>query len=79
MQEQLNVTKQEAIALGRGIEREGFIHHVTYRYNFADANNLFFRFTVRASILQPTNTSRLIENVHRRMMTQSVGPDTKEK
>ena len=47
LQEHLNVTKEEAIALGRGLELEGFIHHVTYRYNFADSPNLYFRFAVR--------------------------------
>lgn len=44
MMEQLNITQQEAVAMGRGLEREGLIAHVTLRHNFDDSSALLFKF-----------------------------------
>jgi hypothetical protein len=39
------LSKPEAVAVGRGLEREGLIYHVTLSYNFDDSSSLFFRFS----------------------------------
>jgi class 3 adenylate cyclase len=57
MQEQLNITQPEAVALGRGLEREGFIAHVTLRHNFDDSSGLFFRFEDEGAPAQPQSSN----------------------
>ena len=42
---QMNVTREVAITIGRGLQREGYINHVTFRYNFDDSKDLLFRFS----------------------------------
>jgi hypothetical protein len=46
LEDNLKVSKAEAIALGREMEKEGLIAHVTLSHNFDDSNHLFFRFQV---------------------------------
>lgn len=41
---QMNVTREVAITIGRGLQREGYINHVTFRYSFDDSKDLLFRF-----------------------------------
>lgn len=41
----INVSREEAVSLGKALEKEGFISHVTLRYNFDDSKDLFFRFS----------------------------------
>jgi class 3 adenylate cyclase/tetratricopeptide (TPR) repeat protein len=41
----MNVPRNVAITIGRGLQREGFINHVTFRYNFDDSKDLLFRFS----------------------------------
>ena len=41
----LNVSREVAVTIGRGLQREGFINHVTFRYNFDDSKDLLFRFS----------------------------------
>lgn len=41
----INLSRNEAIALGKGLEREGFIYHVNTTHNFEDSKDLYFRFT----------------------------------
>lgn len=42
---QMNVNREAAITIGRGLQREGYINHVTFRYNFDDSKELLFRFS----------------------------------
>lgn len=48
----LNISRNDAVALGKGLEKEGLINHVTFRYNFDDSKELFFRFTGLANIVE---------------------------
>lgn len=43
--ETLKVTREAAIAIGRGLQREGYVNHVTFRHTFDDSKDLLFRFS----------------------------------
>jgi class 3 adenylate cyclase len=44
LEDNLKISKSEAIALGREMEKEGLIAHVTLSQTFDDSNHLLFRF-----------------------------------
>lgn len=52
---QMHVTREVAITIGRGMQREGYINHVTFRYNFDDSKDLLFRFSDDISEEAPTD------------------------
>lgn len=47
LEDNLKISKSEAIALGQEMEKEGLIAHVTLSHNFDDSKDLLFRFQVR--------------------------------
>lgn len=52
---QMNVTREVAITIGRGLQREGYINHVTFRYSFDDSKDLLFRFADEFNEVEPSS------------------------